>query len=241
MAGFLYLMKDCRTAVASPEEIAERGLLAVVERRCHVRVQGIGGTSLVAHGSMSPDRLRYAPDAQTWVPRGEGVEMGWWNDAPPGPNDLMRTGGLPCAWPTSLVGLGDGNDWEIPVVRGALGEERMPMVMAWQHGAWSAVVAPRFVRLRSLVSRAYIDLLLQIGVVDAPAGHERLDLPEQCEIAREALGLLYRVGEPEISALGLFRPELLGGVLAACIDAEAVVRTLAEMGGELMPAAGGDA
>lgn len=231
MVGFLYRVSRMQTAIASQAELVERGLLPLVERGFAARALD-DGSCIVAHGSTDPTRMVVVPDRQTWLPWGDGIDVGWWNDARPGPAVLGRST-LPAGWPLEPVTLQDGCTWHVPVLRGADGAERLPVVMAWQHGHWEAEVMPRFVRLHRLLGRAYVDLLRQIGVLGDWTGHVALDLPEQCEIAREALGLVYRVGEVELSALEVLTPGVLGEVLTAVLDGERLVQRLADEASQL--------
>jgi hypothetical protein len=68
------------------------------------------------------DKLHYNAAEQTWVPslpngpNGEGkgrYHVGFWNDSPPTPEDLV----LPRATWGEPVTLGDGRSWTLPVVQ----------------------------------------------------------------------------------------------------------------------------
>lgn len=62
-------------------------------------------------------RIKMDMEAQTWrkMPRPgqDDVYIGYWKDAPPGPQDLARANQLG----GYLVQLADGNQWQVPVVR----------------------------------------------------------------------------------------------------------------------------
>jgi len=124
MAGFMYFAADRQKATVDLEDAEKWGLSYAFNSTPESRqvMNGPSGT----HGVVFTDHLRqggrtagYYPDQQTWreMPEVDGrpaLWFGYWNDAKPGPDDLMRPS--PLAHDFSIK-LADGNLWKVPRIR----------------------------------------------------------------------------------------------------------------------------
>jgi hypothetical protein len=64
----------------------------------------------------TPAMVEWNPEKQNWVPlehgKEDGIYIGWWKDRPPHPRDLKR----PRMFDGDMVVLGDGHEWQIPII-----------------------------------------------------------------------------------------------------------------------------
>ncbi len=123
----------------------------------------------------------------------------------PGPEHLQR--------PELIAGhdvqLGDGRVWTVPVLRSAEGIIRLPKKLRLgKGGTLVGAVAPRYVALWEQAQKVWNLLIGDDGV---PFG-------ELWPFACSVLGLNYRIGQPDISALGLFDSDNLVKVAEAALD-----------------------
>lgn len=136
--------------------------------------------------------LRYRPDEQTWepYPGSDDLWLGFPTEAPPDPAFFARAQqvrGHP-------VRLGDGREWEVPVIRAVTHDTRLPRRMVWdgEQFAPDAVIRP------------YEDLYAEAGRMwDDLAGEEQLTIAEEALFAARGLAVNYRLGPAEIGMLGL--------------------------------------
>src|SRR5262245_51601592 len=119
MAGFLYFAPKRTTPIATAADAAALGLGYAFSGGCEVAGTLCMGHTLTGEpGYIFADTKRLGEwqsvmqlDAQTWrkVP-GTDCYVGFWNDAPPTPDDLMR----PVQLPGYRVTVGD-HDWTVPL------------------------------------------------------------------------------------------------------------------------------
>jgi len=210
MANPLYFIEGL--AACSREQAAAHGLAGVlptIESRQTSRGPSGGGGVIVG---VTSERLGFDQSAQTWrkLPGGK-VWFGWWNDAPPGPEDLQRTEQLP----GHLVKLRDGREWLVPLARAWSDSGYSPKIPAAIDFDESGKlcrgkVEPQYRDLEDAAS-SYADFFFDGGSVD----REQL-LKWSCD----ALAVNYRISRYEALALGLFDDQFLAAqdVLRAAID-----------------------
>jgi hypothetical protein len=232
---FLYFIPD-RTN-APPEVLAELGIAAVLG--CPAATgyidagpSGAGGV-LVAASVGPPTALAFRKDRWRWIPRHDAAEpakviyhLGV-PQPPPGPEDLAR--------PEMLAGkaiiLADGREWIVPLARyydggtplgrrvtlDEAGNEVLGVLEA-RRGLWEAAceVWEEFVAQQALDSESQG----QAVATDRKAREGGMTLLRAKQIASMALGANYRVGEFEVSALGLLSTENIHAALAAMADVD---------------------
>lgn len=148
--------------------------------------------------------LKYEPDAQTWrqIPKTDAW-VGFWNDRPPTPTDLVRDEALAGFW----VDLDDGNSWLCPVARKFdTGECSLQAKIevdqvsgAWISGALSEKNAILFET--ACAFHVGVKAIKDDGVVSFEFEGTLLDA------ALLALSTNYRLGKVEVVMLGLFGTE----------------------------------
>ena len=89
MAQPIYFVEG--VASVGRQQAADMGLAGVLPQitaKQTARGPSGGGGALA---SVTAERLAFSPNEQTWrkLP-GRTLWFGWWNDAPPGPEDLKR-------------------------------------------------------------------------------------------------------------------------------------------------------
>lgn len=238
MSVFFYRAKGFPGAIPSREWLIERGLFDVLGRGFRAVQCPREGDALLCSRDTTMHEVTAAlselgDDAwQPWGAAGD-IRFAWFKDERrPSPERLARHREETFRWQTSGAVLGDFNFWNIPVLKSGVAERVvLPLVMRWNaaDGEWCESVATRYARLTSIADRCFAGMLRDIGIrVEA----ESLPLADdQATLAREALGMLYRVGPQEISALELLTDANLGVVLAIALNAETVaaeIVTLAE-------------
>jgi hypothetical protein len=147
-------------------------------------------------------------DVATWaqVP-GREVWIGWLTDDRPTPADLARRVQVP----GYEVELADGARWTVPVARRVAGAPGLPRALRWDGSAWApGDVVPKHAQLWAVACRVWDALI-------GAAGAE-VTLTLECDAAALALACNYRVGPPEISALGLFTTATQSEVIKALVD-----------------------
>lgn len=238
MSTFFYRATGFPAAIPSREWLIERGLFDVLGRGYRV-VQDprAGGVLLCARDTTMREVTEALSDLtdDAWIPwdaTGE-IRFAWFRDERrPSPERLLRTREETFRWETGALVLGDFNSWNVPVLKSGIAERVvLPLVMRWNaaDGEWSAEVAARYAGLVSTVERCFSGMLRDIGIV---VEAEALPLIEdQAAVAREALGLLYRVGPQEIAALELLTDGNLGSVLAIALNAERVASEIVNLAG----------
>lgn len=227
MAQPLYFLPDLRAAQCDNTALRrsvlkERGLTDVFadvpmeQQPCFdLTGRGPGNKSgvILAYQTAAghvPTRLGYYPDEQDWTPVGDGSLL--WigiNPAdPPKPEEMARRrqyGGY-------SLPLGDGNRWQVPIIRRRDGSSELPRAMGWDAaGRYAEPLKPAF--------QSYWDETGPVadwyfgGMVE-PFGNQRA-----LELALRALSLNYRYGRNEHAVLNVIDTETFLTVLAATIDA----------------------
>jgi hypothetical protein len=258
MSGFLYFIPDHITRV---EQLREWGLGYLFEAGgrgfypCQGRgVGGVQGTVIGDERLMDAPRITCRETEQTWrkVPKQshgatkprshEGdVHVGMWNDARPGPEDLVRTDALA----GHNVRLCDGNEWIIPVARGASETDgelryaaRLPRrIDLDDEGRWvSGKIVDRYRELWD-VACAFWDAFTGAGIVRQEGGVAvHMDFEEMMQGAVTAIAVNYRIGALETAMLGLFDEVNLGEILRAVIDWPVIERFVQKKSSEPAPA-----
>lgn len=236
---FLYFVEGMDPA-APPRAWADRGLGYAFADKCAPSVveiqEGPGGASGALAAVGSPEGLAYEPAVQEWQLAeavGPGVWIGWPKDRKqlPGPRDLMRRSVCVEGYP---VRLGDGNLWDIPVVRRApnasqVNRTALPLVVKiGADGAARSEVRADYEGLwrMSLVLRDSL-----FGTVDAQGNVTRPDFVDPFDLLRLgalALAVNYRVGLYEVSALELIDTENAKEIGDAVLDGPNLKRFLDE-------------
>lgn len=175
-----------------------------------------GGTgALVAPCAGSAE---YLPDRQRWLRIGGTDDAAVWLGVdlqePPKPDDLARTH----MRQGHQVKLADGNMWEIPVARLALGGIGLPKRRVLnEDGTRGWQVETAYKDLSDLALRVWAMLNGQGGSLS----DEELD-----HICGEALSVNYRIHEQEALALGLLNDDAMRGILRALVDYPTIERLL---------------
>jgi len=154
-----------------------------------------------------PRRLGYYPDDPhvTWhTLRGGDLYLAIDATSPPGPEDLLRRDPLG----GQAVRLGDGREWQVPVIRCPIGGTQLPQSIGWHDGALGLQVKPAYRDLwdRSL---AAADFAFVSGTISYEVG---------AALAVDVLALNYRLGRDELTLLGLLDTLNIEHVLHAMVD-----------------------
>lgn len=217
MAGFLYFLPRSEPSAPSLDAIAAAGLGYAFDTQpeavtCRMNSPcGLGpGFVLGDQSRMGDYSVKYAPAEQEWRKLPCGCVVGWYRDAPPGPDDLARDEQLPGY---SLT-MGDGRQWCWPLVRSVddLGDPvcLLPSVLVRDPESRRLKPGPPLQRYRRIWEET--EWVWQALVSGDNTDHELRAL-ETCGVL---LGQNYRVSEEEIDLLTLYtsllRPEGLAGL-----------------------------
>lgn len=242
MAGFMYIIEGVELDRETADQAVGRSGLRYAAPNgysAHAIARGPGGKpgvlvvpNIERDGSAMPTPL-FTPAGQVWVEKpkaemGDGdpggslnasVWVGWERDHPPTPDDLIRKETVR----GSPILLGDGNLWDVPIaVVWPSGASAFPKRLALGPGGqWVTEPLERFRAVSDQAGR-----LLAEG-----PGHEISD-QEAIAMAVEALGVNYRVGPVECSALGLLTSGATGTVtkiLRAFVGSDEIERLAAVM------------
>lgn len=212
MAGFLYFRSTPQNVTR--EQVAQWGLDYAFGGKIENRQtlanspSGTAGCVFVDPERHQGKTIGYFPDQQTWrkMPTVEGrpeLWVGYWNDAKPGPGDLVRAKqlkGVP-------VRLSDGHEWEVPTVRSFDGTEqcwKSELPSAWTCGDDGQLV--RGTKPKAIyaylwdITAPIADKLFSIAAGDGG------DMPSDAELGRAVVSLLgtnYVIDAVEIAALEL--------------------------------------
>lgn len=173
---------------------------------------------LAAGGAGLPDRLGYYPAQQTWDDDADGRFRYWIGFDPaqrPQPEELAR-GGRFQGWDLTL---GDGQSWRIPIVRRPDDTTELPCMLHVRRGLVEERIKSQYAALWDRCGSA-----VRWWTEDAPT---KEDYPEAFALAADVLGIAYRIGPHEASALGLFDSNNLWTATACAIDWPRVERLLA--------------
>jgi len=186
--------------------------------------QGPKGCGMLAIARGTDEHLRdpgYFPERQTWKCASGGSHfIGMWNDARPGPEDLVRARLLDGYWVT----MGDGRRWAIPVARAYGGDGQGPRNVLpcsrqlSDDGKWEpGEVLPAYRNLWRHVER-YVDIFRRMKAGDDTAIEEAGDFQQESDMIACALAANYRVGPVEVSLLGLVDSMVVAPVVEVLID-----------------------
>ena len=218
MGSPLYFIEGIDTV--SPQLVEACGLSYALAPGCSHRMASQGpGESPGAVCSLASEHVGYFPDRQTWHDLGERggrrVWFGYVTDSPPGPDDLLR----PTAITGEAVTLFDDRVWQIPrAIAFEAGGMRLvaPAAVKWTGGKWMRGQVKAAYRRLDEIGRGFWDRFMV--PIDDPA--QALSGVDCIEWAIEVLGVNYRVGRDEVSALGLLddQAEKSIEILKAVID-----------------------
>jgi hypothetical protein len=161
-----------------------------------------------------PRRIGYYADDPSirWRPAGELVWIGIDQEFPPRPEDLAR-----CEqFPGHLVKLADGRQWLVPLVRRGIrsGEPALPRSMQWDAaGRFAMVLEDRYQAIWDKTQRV-VELFLEPG----SPGFGSIEYQLAGDLALDFLGMNYRLGRIEQSAMKLVNSANWQQVLWAAID-----------------------
>lgn len=222
------------------DEIRKLGLgyaidteIGLVRCPCTTGPDGNGGLIIALAAPGKEIEVRYKPAEQTWrsLPPAEGADLGslpcwvgYYTQTPPGPaaGGLARPKMLDGHWVT----LGDGNEWLVPVARGASeqdGEIRwyaaLPRVMTLDSaGGWAeGDVVAEYATLWEIAGRWWDALQSAFAAGDGKTDHVEVDFQEANDGALRVLQTNYRLGRIEVAALGLFTTTTARDVLNAAV------------------------
>lgn len=169
---------------------------------CVVREsEGPGGAGTLVypkptHGKDPATLYGYKPESQQWLDRG-GFYIGWETDAPPQPDDLSR----------QEINLGyayerDGMRWHIPIVRSHDETPSLPADYVFTSaGEMQAVPKQQFRSHWDLAGDAFEYLETHSDNMSDEERHERWPEEKLVRMALTFLGLNYRIGIHEVTAL----------------------------------------
>jgi len=162
-----------------------------------------------------------ADPGQRWTRISDGLWLAIEAAAPPGPADLAR----PTRHAGHWVRLGDGEEWEVPVIRDPLGGgTSLPRDMFWEEGQFRLELRSQYQALWDATER-----VAELFFSPNSRGFGRIDLQDALRIAVAALGLNYRFGQPEQRALRLVTSANWEAVLGAMVDLPRVQQALGEL------------
>ena len=218
MATFLYFIPE-KVMILTQELLTKYHIeYAFAESKSHTLREAFGpngkqGIVLCDKRGFSPEEVTFNADLQDWqqVPNSDAW-VGFYRDRRPTPKDLLRKDAI-----ASLpVKLGDGNEWQVPIVRRYVttDEEQFWMRMVPSRITWDAYgnkcydePARKYESLVKIAER-WIGDRFTTGVI-------HLDTE-----AVDVLSYNYRIGIAEASVLNLFDSETEKAVLDATIDLE---------------------
>lgn len=157
--------------------------------------------------SQIPRRWGYYPREQTWTAVGDGslLWIGVDTAEPPKPEEMARKK----QYDGYSVLLGDGNRWNVPIIRAPDDSTSLPRDMVWD--ATGRLIEP----IKPLY-QAYWNETAETcrWVFDG----EQPDYGRALELAVRALSINYRFGRSEQNVLRIIDSETLSGVLVATVD-----------------------
>jgi hypothetical protein len=240
MSAPLYFLPGIRLSGFAPDRgklsrslLAARGLAEAwsdVEQLddvayCEITGRGPdGGPGLVVSalpvaGREPPRRVGYYPDetAIRWTLAREGLWLAVDDHFPVAPSDVARRK----QFPGHPVELADGQEWIVPVVRRGLkkGVPALPERMGWDaHGQFGMVLDPRYGVLWERTEK----LMEYFGT-----GEHSMSYADAAELDLDFLGLNYRIGKVEATALGLLDTTNWEKILWAALDGPTIDKAMA--------------
>ncbi len=180
-------------------------------RACDRGPNGAPGHCFKLRGSAGV--VGHYQNTQTWkLAYGGELWIGWETGKPPGPVELARDD----QHPGYDLLLRDGNMWTMPTIRQIGGVSLLPRVHGLNgDGKRERVIAPEHARLWALTEKAWAAF---VGGEDGALNDDEL-----YEFVYGALGLNYKIGAEEASALSLFSDADLIKAAKAAVDIPAVM------------------
>jgi hypothetical protein len=221
MSGFLYLIPGS-TQKSSEEIRATEGLGAVIGSSSfsigmiNGGPEGTTGT-LVAIEPVGELLVGYYPDKQTWMRVKKAGQtqywMGWQNDQKPTEPDLRR----PNKMGGHEVVFEDGNRWEVPTIGPMLMRSHLPcrFVFGEDGEAVDMQVVERYQPIFEK-SRAVWNFIFN-------EASEILTWGDMVNYVGEVLSINYRVGRPELLAMGWLTKESAYLVMEASVGLPAIL------------------
>ena len=221
MPGFLYFLESGKT-------IETAGLTYALDPNATVSREttagpGARGGIVVAHKGTEAGNVRYDPTGQTWRKISDGVYLGFDPANRPGPADLQRDE-IIRGYPVTLA---DGNDWIIPLARifpdgmaaKALPNGAIPQALGLDdEGKLTKKPLAEFAEICEFAERIWDIVRADAGLLDEGETVAPLEDAEAWKIAVKALGVNYRVGGREVSALELLTTANVMALLQTFVD-----------------------
>lgn len=228
MSGLVYYIPG-RTSIERPD-LAALGLDAVwgvglAQCQCSRGPDGAGaGGVCIGYApddpAGAPPRVGYYPEDQEWSAAAGGAYwIGFEKAARPRPQDLARQSQLM----GHEVELADGARWLVPVARRYTGGSPLPQTIRLAaDGSAVMEIAPAFRAFSAEVEKlfpAFIHGNFPALAGPEPAGGRPVyTWADRLRWCATALGLNYRIGPWELSALGLLTTEAAKAIERAIID-----------------------
>lgn len=164
-------------------------------------------------------KTAYAPKEQTWLSAGD-YAVGYWNDAPPTPEELVRGAGFVSGYPVDL----NGQEWIVPLARAADGScGQLPQSIGVKpNGEMVLEPLERYAQL-AVYAQDTFETIMQATVADESPG---VDYKAAFDIAIECLKVNYYVGRFELALLKAFTTENVGQVMAYLADLPGLTKML---------------
>lgn len=156
-----------------------------------------------------PRRIGYFPDEQTWHPVDDGslLWIGLDNTSPPTPDDLRRTK----TFTGYEIELGDGNLWDIPVIRCPADESTsLPATQYVERG--------KFVRTIKAAYKQYWEESVEIADWFFSGEKKEMPIVRLHELCVRAIGINYRFGENEQRLMSVVDSENWMALLGCTVD-----------------------
>lgn len=215
---------------------ATPGLAHLVGAR-HCSFRGVTGTGpggaggcvfTVTDAEPNLTRLLYQKADQVWHPLGgaPGLYVGWWKDTRPGPETLAR----PDRVPGYDVRMGDGRLWHVPCARPIRDSPcpGFPRALTRDADGPGWVVGGVVEQYADLYAKAET-VFKDMTTIDE-AG--QVTFSDGADIAVTALGVNYRIGPDEASALRLLTTACIVDALHALVDWPTWLAAIEEMTNE---------
>ena len=214
MPGFLYFIQSDGRSGFAPGEGGSLPLRSrnCISHGCPVLPDGERPRGFTAfEDGMPPERLAVSSDSILWerwgsvAVNGEDcpVWVGVWPDWRPGPDDLAKE--LDDRIPTVPVRLRDGNLWQAPKVVDVDGTCLLPKIYKITDEGMTSEIPRESRQLAGMARRMLGALLVQAGIAEAD-GIEPLTEAELASLVLRTIGMVYRLGAPEVNLLELFEP-----------------------------------
>ncbi len=191
--------------------------------------EGHGGvviTPIVGEKKSARLDIGYYADRQTWkASDGESYWIGWPNDAPVMPHDLLRRTKVP-GHPV-LLGDNDGQEWIVPVIRRGGRYPAVPQITSRVNGKMVYEIRRDWLPAWEMSAKVW-ELCFSSDGTDWETAYD---------YCRMALGINYRVDDLELSILQSLDTENFLRVFRALVDWPVVMEILGMQldGDELVP------